>query len=118
MFYALITTLFFLLAGQPVMAENNNVERFQGIISSTGGLPDYIMVNERKILLDEGVEIKDPKEKKSSLSDLKEGKWVYIVSEEKRPGLTATHIFLIPGRIKDKERGHYPFMTREEESEE
>lgn len=118
MFYALITTLFFLLAGQPVMAENNNVERFQGIISSTGGLPDYIMVNERKILLDEGVEIKDPKEKKASLSDLKEGKWVYIVYEEKRPGLTATRIFLIPRRIKDKERGHYPFMTREEESEE
>ena len=118
MFYALITTLFFLLAGQPVMAENNNVERFQGIISSTGGLPDYIMVNERKILLDEGVEIKDPKEKKAALSDLKEGKWVYIVSEEKGPGLIATRIFLIPRRVKDKERGHYPFMTREKESEE
>ena len=118
MFYALITTLFFLLSGQSAMAESSNIERFQGIISSTGGLPHYIMVNERKILLEEGVEIKDPKEKKASLSDLKEGKWVYIVSEEKGHGLSATRIFLIPRRIKDKEKGHYPFMTREEESEE
>ncbi len=118
MFYALIATLFFLLSGQSVMAESNNTERFQGIISSTEGLPYYLMVNERKILLDEGVEIKDPKEKKAALSDLKEGKWVYIVSEEKGPGLIATRIFLIPRRVKDKERDHYPFMTREEESEE
>ena len=100
------------------MAESNNIEKFQGIISSTEGLPNYMMVNERKILLNEGIEIKDSKEKKASVSDLKEGKWVYIVYEEKRPGLTATRIFLIPRRIKDKEKGHYPFMTREEESEE
>lgn len=118
MFYALIATLLFLLSGQPVMAENSHVERFQGIISSTEGLPNYMMVNERKILLDESVEIEDPKEKKASVSDLKEGKWVYIVSEEKGQGLTAIRIFLIPTRIKDKEKGNYPFMIKEEESEE
>ncbi len=118
MFYILITTLLLLLSNQPVMAENSDVERFQGIISSTEGLPGYIVVNERRILLDEGVKIKDPKEKEASLTDLKSGRWIYIAAEERPAGLTAIRIFLLPKRIKDKEKRDYPFMTREEESEE
>ncbi len=118
MFYILFSALLLLLSNQPVMAENSDVERFQGIISSTEGLPGYIVVNERQILLDEDVKIKDPKEKEASVSDLKSGKWVYIVAEKKPAGHTAIRIYLLPKRIKDKEKHDYPFMTREEESEE
>ena len=118
MFYILFSALLLLLSNQPVLAENSDVERFQGIISSTEGLPGYIVVNERQILLDEDIKIKNPKEKEVSVSDLKGGKWVYIVAEKKPAGLSAIRIYLLPKHIKDKEKHDYPFMTKEEESEE
>lgn len=118
MFYILFSALLLLISNQPVMAENRYVEPYQGIISSTEGAPGYIIVNERKILLDKGVAIKDHEEKEVSLSDLKKGKWVYIVSEKRAAGLTALRIYLLPRRIKDNEKRNYPFIIREEEPEE
>ncbi len=118
MFYILLTGLFFLLSNQPALAEEQVSEIFQGIISSTRGAPSYLVVNERKIYLDEDVEVKDHKERELSVSELKAGKWVYIVSEKRSYGPTALRIYLLPKRIKDYEKRNYPFMKREEEPEE
>ena len=115
MFHILFVTILFLLSNQPVLAADGNTEAFQGIINSTEGAPKYLIVHERKILLDEKVEIKDHKEKDAAISDLKNGKWVYIVTEEKPAGTTALRIYLLPKRLKDNEKHNYPFIQREEE---
>jgi len=100
------------------MADNGQTETFQGVINSTDGLPGYFIVNERKLLVDGSVTIKDAKEKEAAIKDLKNGKWVYITAEKKAAGLTATHIYLIPKRIKNKDKVNYPFIKKVEETDE
>ena len=114
----LFAVLMLLLSNQPAMAENKDVEIFQGIISSAEGLPKYIYVNERRLLLDSNIDVRDQKEKEALLSNLKSGKWVYIVSEKRSEGPTALRIYILPKHIKDNEKHDYPFMKREEEPEE
>ncbi len=118
MFYILLSALLLLLSNQPVLAEDGYVKPFQGAISSTDGMPDYIVVNEHKLLLDEKVVIKDHKEKEASLSDLKAGQWIYIAAEKRPAGLTALRIYLLPRHVKDKEKSSYSFIKKEEEPEE
>ncbi len=113
----LFAFLLLLVSGPPAIAGGENTETYQGIVSSTEGLPNHIIVNERRVLLDSQVEIKDHKEKDKSLSDIKNGKWIYVVAEERSSGLTAIKIYLLPGKIKDNEKHKYPFMVKEEDDE-
>lgn len=118
MFYIIFVVLAVFLSGNPVMAEDTYAETFQGVISSTEGVPQYLIVNEKKVLIGDRAEVKDYKERKIELSDLKVGKWVYLVVEKKTAGLTAKKIYLLPKKIRDSEKHTYPFMVREEEAEE
>lgn len=118
MFYILFSMLLLLLSNQPAMAEERYPDIFQGIISSTEGSPKSIVINERKVLLDNKVEIMDHKENRKSLSDLAAGKWIYVISEKRPPGTTAMRIYFIPKRVSEKEKFKYPFMKREEDPEE
>lgn len=118
MLYIIFVALAVFLSGNPVMAEDTYAETFQGVISSTEGMPQYLIVNEKKVLIGDKAEVMDYKERKIELSDLKVSKWVYLVVERKQAGLTAQKIYLLPKRIKDSEKHNYPFMVREEEAEE
>jgi hypothetical protein len=112
----LITAFLFLMLSQPVPAQEREFSIYQGVISSTERLPGYLIINEREIPLADDVEVKDSREKEVSLSDLKAGKWVYIVSEQSSDSLIAKRIYLLPKHIKKNEKQDYPFMKREEES--
>ncbi len=119
MLYIIFVTLFLMVSNGPAVAEEApHTETFQGVISSTGGMPRYLIVNENKILIGENAEVKDHKEREISLSDLKNGKWVYIVAEKKPSGITAQRIYLLPKNIKGRDKHEYRFMKREEEPEE
>lgn len=113
----LFAFLLLLVSGQPVIAGGEYTESYQGIVSSIEGLPKQIIVNERRVLLDSQVEVMDHKEKEKSLSDIKSGKWIYVVAEERSSGLTAIRIYLLPGKIKDNEKHKYPFMDKDEDDE-
>lgn len=118
MIYIILTAILLLFSNNPVMAEDTYAETFQGVISSTEGVPQYLIVNEKKVLIGDRAEVKDYKEREIELYDLKVGKWVYLVVEKKPAGLTAKKIYLLPKKIRDSEKHTYPFMVREEEAEE
>ncbi len=113
----LIAGLLLLLSNQPALAGSDDTVTYQGIVNSIEGIPNHLIINERKIFLDDDVEVMDHKEKEKSLSDIKNGKWIYVVSEEKSSGLTALRIYLLPGKVKDSEKHKYPFMVKEEDSD-
>ncbi len=113
----LIAGLLLLLSNQPALAGSDDTVTYQGIVNSIEGIPNHLIINERKIFLDDDVEVMDHKEKEKSLSDIKNGKWIYVVSEEKSSGLTALRIYLLPGKVKDSEKHKYPFMVKEEDDE-
>ena len=114
----LVTGILSLILSSPAFAEEREFSIYQGTISSVEGMPDYLIVNEREIQLSDDVEIKDSKENNARLSDLKEGKWVYIVSEDSSNGFKARKIYLLPKYIKKGEKDKYPFMKKEEERRE
>lgn len=118
MLYIIFVTLFLMISNNPVCAEDTlPTETYQGVISSTEGMPGYLIINESKVLLGENTEVKDSKERIKSLSDLKNGKWVYIVAERRPSGITAQRIYLLPNKIKNRDKHEYHFMQMEEESE-
>lgn len=110
-----IAGFLFLILSQPVLAGEKEFSIYQGVISSASRIPRYIIVNEREIPLAEDIKVKDSKERDIYLSDLKAGKWVYIVSEESPAGLKAKRIYILPKHVKKSEKDKYPFMKREEE---
>lgn len=112
----IVTGFLVMLLSQPLLAEEREFSIYQGTITSAAKSSDFIIVNEREIHLAEDVEIKDSKEKEASFSDLKAGKWVYIVSEQTPEGLVAKRIYILPKHVKKSEKHNYPFMKREEES--
>ena len=114
----IIAGLLFILSNQPALAGGNDTVIFQGIVNSTDGMPYHLFINERKILLDERVEVMDHKERDKDLSDIKNGKWLYIVSEETLSGPKAIRIYLLPGNVKHSEKRNYPFMHKEEAGDE
>lgn len=114
----LLAGILSLILSSPALAGGQEFSIYQGTVSSVEGIPDYIIVNEQKIQLSDDVEIKDSKEKDAKLSDLKEGKWVYIVSENSSNGFKAKKIYLLPKYIKKSEKDKYPFMKKEEERKE
>ena len=113
----LIAGLLLLLSNQPALAGSDDTVTYQGIVNSIEGIPNHLIINERKIFLDDDVEVMDHKEKEKSLSDIKNGKWIYVVSEEKSSGLTALRIYLLPGKVKDSEKHKYPFMVKKDDDE-
>jgi len=114
----LIAGLLLLLSNQPALAGSDDTVTFQGIVNSTDEMPGHLFINERNVLLDERVEVMDHKEKYKSLSDIKNGKWIYVVSKETISGPKAIRIYLLPGNVKHSEKRNYPFMHREEERDE
>ena len=114
----LVTGILSLILSSPAFAEEREFSIYQGTISSVEGMPDYLIVNEREIQLSDDVEITDSKENNARLSDLKEGKWVYIVSEDSPNGFKAKRIYLLPKYIKKSDKDNYPFMKKEEEQKE
>lgn len=117
MLHIIFLTLMLLLSNNPAAGQESYTETFQGVIGSLEGMPGYLIVNEKKILIGDRVEVKDYKDIEIRLTDLKIGKWVYLVVEKKQAGLTAHKIYLLPKRIKDSEKHSYPFMVREEQAE-
>jgi len=117
MLKVLIAGLLLLLSYQPALAESDDTIIFQGIVNSTDEIPGHLFINERKVLLDEGVEVKDHKEKYKSLSDIKRGKWIYVVSKPTLSGPKAIRIYLLPGNVKHSDKHNYPFMQKEEDND-
>lgn len=113
----LIAGLLLLLSNQPALAGSEDTVAFQGVVNSTSGMPNYLLVNERKVLLDDRIEVRDYKEKEKSLSDIKDGKWIYVVYEETSSGPNAVRIYLLPGKVKHNEKHKYEFMHKEEDRE-
>src|SRR4030067_1867998 len=113
----LIAGLLLLLSNQPALAVSDDTVTFQGIVNSTEGMPNHLFINERKVLLDERVEVRDQKDKEKSLSDIKNGKWIYVLSEAESSGPNAIRVYLLPGKVKDSEKHKYPFMHKEEDDE-
>ncbi|MBI5755632.1 MAG: hypothetical protein HZA12_01790 [Nitrospirae bacterium] len=112
-----LSGILFLILTQPLLAQEREFSIYQGVISSAEQAPEYIIIDERKFPLAGDVKVKDYREKDATLSDLKPGKWVYIVSEQSSTGdLTAKRIYILPRYIKKGEKQNYPFMKREEES--
>lgn len=116
MLKVLLSGVLILLLSQPLLAEDKEFSIYQGMISSAAKIPKFIIVNEREITLAEDIKIMDSKERDASLSDLKTGKWIYIVSEHTPNGPVAKKIYIIPKHVKKSEKHNYPFMKREEES--
>lgn len=110
--------LLLLLSNQPAIAGSDDTVTFQGIVSTTDGIPNHLFINESKVLLDERVEVRDHKGNDKSLSEIKNGKWLYIVSEETLSGPKAIRIYLLPGNVKHSEKRNYPFMHKEEKDDE
>src|SRR4030066_1831661 len=106
----LISGFLLLLSHQPALAGSDDTATFQGIVNSTDEMPGHLFINERKVLLDERVEVKDHKEKYKSLSDIKRGKWIYVVSKPTLSGPKAIRIYLLPGNIKHSDKHNYSFM--------
>ena len=113
----LIAGLLLLLSNQPALAGSDDTVTYQGIVNSIEGIPNHLIINERKIFLDDDVEVMDHKEKEKSLSDIKSDKWIYVVAEERSSGLTAIRIYLLPGKVKDNDINKYPFMNKDEDDE-
>lgn len=114
MIHIFITGFLFLILSQPSLAQEREFSIYQGVVSSTQGIPRYIIIDERAFLLAGDVKVKDNKEREATLSDLKAGKWVYIVSEFTSDGPEVKKIYLLPKYIKKSEKDNYPFMKREE----
>lgn len=106
-----------LMLSQPSLAQEREFSIYQGVVSSTEGIPRYIIIDERAFPLAGDVKVKDHKERDARLSDLKAGKWVYIVSEFTPDGPEVKKIYLLPEYIKKSEKDNYPFMKREEDPE-
>ncbi len=113
----LIAGLILLLSNQPALAEGVDTMTFQGIVNSTEGLPHHLLINERKVLLDDSVEVKDHKEREKSLSDIRNGKWIYVAYEETSAGPKAVRIYLLPGKVKHGDKNKFEFMHKEEDRE-
>ncbi|MCC6544611.1 MAG: hypothetical protein IT392_08940 [Nitrospirae bacterium] len=113
----LIASLLLLLSHQPALAGSDATTTFQGVVNSTEGMPGYLYINERKVLLDESVEVKDHKEKHKSLSDIKRGTYIYVVTEQTLSGPNAIRVYLLPGIIAHGDKHNYPFMQKEEDSD-
>lgn len=113
----LIAGLLLLLSHQPALAGSDATVTYQGVVNSTEGMPGHLFINERKVLLDERVEVMDHKEKDKSLSDIKNGKWIYVVSKETLSGPKAIRIYLLPGNVKHGDKHNYLFMQKEEDND-
>ncbi len=113
----LFACLLLLLSNQPAFAGSDDTVTFQGIVSSAEGIPNHLLINERKLLLDDRVEVRDHKEKEKSLSDIKEGKWLYVVYKETLTGPKAIRIYLLPGKVNDSDKKNHPFMHKEEDDD-
>lgn len=118
MFYIIFVTLFLFVSNNPVIAEETaGTETFQGVVSSTEGGTRYLIINEKRVLLSDNLEVKDHSEREIELSDIRVGKWVYVVAERRAAGITARRIYLLPKKITNREKHEYRFMEREEETE-
>ena len=111
----IIAGLLLLLSNQPALAGSDDTATFQGVVNSTDEMPGHLFINERKVLLDERVEVRDHKEKDKSLSDIKNGKWVYVVFKETFSGPKAIRVYLLPGNVKHRDKHKYQFMHKEED---
>ncbi len=113
----LVAGFLLLLSHQPALAGSDDTTTFQGIVNSAAGMPEYLFINERKILLDDRVEVRDHKEKDKSLSDIKNGEWIFVVSKQTLSGPKAIRLYILPGIVKQGEKHKHPFMKKEEDSD-
>ena len=116
MLKVLLSGVLILLLSQPLFAEDKEFSIYQGMISSAGKIPKFIIVNEREITLAGDIKVMDSKERDATLSDLKTGKWVYIVSEHTPDGPVAKKIYIIPKHVSKWDKHNYPFMEKEEKT--
>lgn len=88
---------------------------FQGIVMENSG--SYLIVSERKVLINQGTQILNSKKEGINLSDIKVGNHVFVKGDfenEESDVVVAEKIYLLPRYITNKELDKFPFMKGKE----
>ena len=89
-----------------------HIQQFQGVIMETDAPNRVIYVNEMKVVVPKGTEIRTARDVRLSFESLRPKQWVFIQARPEGKNLIADRIFRIPRYIPPRERGKYRFFTQ------
>ena len=89
-----------------------HIQQFQGVIVEKDTANRAIYVNEMKVVVPKGTEIRTARDVRLSYESLRPKQWVFIQARPEGKNLVADKIVRIPRYIPPKERGKYRFFTQ------
>jgi hypothetical protein len=89
-----------------------HIQQFQGVIMETDAPNRVIYVNEIKVVVPKGTEIRTARDVRLSFESLRPKEWVFIQARPEGKNLIADRIVRIPRYIPPRERGKYRFFTQ------
>ena len=88
-----------------------HIQQFQGVIVEKDTANRVIYVNEMKVVIPKGTEIRTARDVRLSYESLRPKQWVFIQVRPKGKNLVADKIVRIPRYIPPKERWKYRFFN-------
>ncbi len=89
-----------------------HIQQFQGVIIEKDALNRVIYVNEMRVVVPKGTEIRTAHDVRLSFESLRPKQWVFIQARPDGKSLVADSIVRIPQYIPPRERGKYRFFTQ------
>jgi hypothetical protein len=89
-----------------------HIQQFQGVIIAKDTANRVIYVNEMKVVVPKGAEIRTARDVRLSFESLRAKEWVFIQARPEGKHLVADRIVRIPRYIPPMERGKYQFFTQ------
>jgi hypothetical protein len=89
-----------------------HIQQFQGVIIEKDAAKRVIYVNEMRVVVPKGTEIRTARDVRLSFESLRPKQWVFIQARPDGKSLVADRIVRIPRYIPPRERGKYRFFTQ------
>jgi hypothetical protein len=88
------------------------IQQFQGVIVEKDAANRAIYVNEMKVVVPKGTEIRTTRDVRLSFESLRAKQWVFIQARPEGKDLVADRVVRIPQYIPPRERRKYRFFTQ------
>jgi hypothetical protein len=89
-----------------------HIQQFQGVIVEKDAANRTIYVNEMKVVVPKGTEIKTARDVRLCFESLRAKQWVFIQARPEGKNLVADRVVRIPRYIPPRERRKYRFFTQ------
>jgi hypothetical protein len=89
-----------------------HIQQFQGVIVEKDAAERAIYVNEMKVVVPKGTEIRTARDVRLSFESLRARQWVFIQARPEGKDLVADRVVRIPRYIPPRERRKYRFFTQ------